>query len=363
MAVIFENSNNHSLIATVMVIDDQLTSRIILETILQSIGDNIKVKTYDNAYSALQVAETEPPDLIIADYKMPELDGVEFTRQLRKLPLCHDVPIIIITIVDERAVMYEALEAGATDFLIKPVDHYECKVRCRNLLTMRRQQLIIKHRASSLEKQVKEAIGQIHIREQETLYRLALLGENRDYTGGVHQVMVGNIAAIISEELGKDQDFCNTIKVSAQLHDIGKSGIPDCILLKPGPLNKEESEIVKRHTVIGYDLLKDGSSPYMQMGARIAKYHHERFDGGGYPDGLAGEQIPIEAKIVAVADMFDAMISDRPYRSAVPMKKAKNTINGYRGDFLDPECVRAFMARFDEITSSREKQLINERSV
>ena len=101
----------------------------------------------------------------------------------------------------------------------------------------------------------------------------------------------------------------------------------------------------------------------MQMGARIAKYHHERFDGGGYPDGLAGEQIPIEAKIVAVADMFDAMISDRPYRSAVPMKKAKNTINGYRGDFLDPECVRAFMARFDEITSSREKQLINERSV
>ena len=363
MAVIFENSINHSLIATVMIIDDQLTSRIILETIIQSIGDNIKVKTYDNAFSALQVAETEPPDLIIADYKMPELDGVEFTRRLRKLPYCHDVPIIIITIVDERAVMYEALEAGATDFLIKPVDHYECKVRCRNLLTMRRQQLIIRNRANSLEKQVKEAIGQFRTREKESLYRLALLGENKDYEGGNHQVMIGNISLVIAEQLGMDQEFCNTIEIAAQLHDIGKSGIPENILLKESSLNSEESAIIKQHTTIGYELLKDGSSPYMQMGASIARSHHERFGGNGYPDGISGEHIPIEARIVAVADMFDAMITDRPYRNAIPVEQARNTINDYMGDYLDPKCAMAFLSRFDEIVASREKQLINGRGV
>lgn len=359
MAVIFENSNNHSLIATVMVIDDQLTSRIILETILQSIGDNIKVKTYDNAFSALQVAETDPPDLIIADYKMPELDGVEFTRRLRKLPLCHDIPIIIITIVDERAVMYEALEAGATDFLIKPVDHYECKVRCRNLLTMRRQQLIIRNRANSLEKQVKEAIRQIHIREKESLYRLALIGEERDYPGGKHQQMVGKISAIIADELGMDQDFCNAIQVAAPLHDIGKSGIPDSVLLKQGPLNREEKEIMQHHTILGHNLLKDGTSPYMQMGALITRSHHEKFNGDGYPDGLSREQIPIEARIVTVADIFDALISDRPYRGAIPVSKARNMINDFSGEVLDPQCIKAFLSRFDEISASREKQLIN----
>ena len=361
MAVIFDNSYNHPLIATVMVIDDQLTSRIILETILQSIGDNIKVKTYDNAFSALQVAETEPPDLIIADYKMPELDGVEFTRRLRKLPLCHDIPIVIITIVDERAVMYEALEAGATDFLIKPVDHYECKVRCRNLLTMRRQQLIIRNRASSLEKQVKDAIAQIQGREKESLYRLAMLGENRDYPGGHHQQTVGKISEIIAADLGMDEEFTATIAIAAQLHDIGKSGIPDNILMKGGPLTRQESEIIKQHTTIGHDLLKESGSPYMKMGARIARSHHERFEGGGYPDGLTGKEIPIEARIVAVADMFDAMISDRPYRKAIPVSKVKSTISGYRGNFLDPDCVNAFMAHFDEIAASKEKQLINGR--
>lgn len=363
MAVIFENSNNPSLIATVMVIDDQLTSRIILETILQSIGDNIKIKSYDNAISALKVAETDPPDLIVADYKMPELDGVEFTRRLRKLPLCHDIPIIVITIVDERAVMYEALEAGATDFLIKPVDHYECKVRCRNLLTMRRQQLIIRNRANSLEKQVKEAIEQVQLREKESLYRLAYIGEKKDYSDGKHQVMIGKISLIIAEELGFDHEYCSSIEVAARLHDIGKSTIPDNILLKQGKLNSEETVIMRSHTTRGYEMLKDGSSPYMHMGSIIARFHHERYNGGGYPEGLSGEDIPVEARIVAIADIFDSMITDRPYRQALPLDKAKGTINSYSGNLLDPECVGAFFSRFDEIIASKENALINGRGI
>jgi two-component system response regulator RpfG len=146
MAALADKIRDHSLVATIMVIDDQLTSRIIMETVLQGIGSDIKVKTYDNAITALKVAEYDPPDLILVDYKMPELDGVEFTRQIRKLGNCTDIPVVVITIVDEKAVMYEALDAGATDFLIKPVDHYECKVRCRNLITMRKQQQIINER-------------------------------------------------------------------------------------------------------------------------------------------------------------------------------------------------------------------------
>jgi len=350
MAVIFENANNHSLIATVMVIDDQLTSRIILETILQSIGDNIKVKTYDNALSALKVAEADPPDLIIADYKMPEIDGVEFTRRLRRLPACRDIPIIIITIVDERSVMYEALEAGATDFLIKPVDHYECKVRCRNLLTMRRQQLIIRNRANSLEHRVNEVVDQIKTREMESLNRLALLGENRDYTDGKHQTRVGKLSALVAVELDHDEEFIKTIEIAARFHDIGKSGIPDHILLKNGPLSDDEFEIIKEHAEIGYNLLKGSTSPYLEMGAVIARYHHERCDGSGYPEGLSGEDIPIEARIVAVTDIFESMTSDRPYRQALSVDKAKDLITKFSGKSLDEKCVKALLNRMVDIT-------------
>ena len=350
MAVIFENSDNHSLIATVMVIDDQLTSRIILETILQSIGDNIKVKTYDNALSALKVAEADPPDMIVADYKMPEIDGVEFTRRLRRLPSCRDIPIIIITIVDERAVMYEALEAGATDFLIKPVDHYECKVRCRNLLTMRRQQLIIRNRANSLENQVKDATEKVNMREKDSIYRLALLGENKDYVDGRHQARIGKLSEIIAEDLGYDREFCQTIEVASRLHDIGKSGIPEDILMKNGALSKEEFEIIKRHTVIGHDLLKNSSSPLLQMGAVIAKFHHEKYDGSGYPERLSEGDIPIEARIVAVTDIFDSMISDRPYRKALSIEDAKKHILECSGKTLDPLCVKALISKLSDIS-------------
>jgi len=224
---------------------------------------------------------------------------------------------------------------------------------------MRRQQLIIRNRANSLEKQVEEAIDQIHAREKESLSRLALVGEDRDYPGGTHQQMIGEISAVIAGELGMGPDFCNTIQVAAKLHDIGKSGIPDSILLKQGPLNGEESEIMKHHTIIGQNILKGSTSPYMRMGAVIARSHHEKFEGDGYPDGISGETIPIEARIVAVADIFDALITDRPYRDAISVNKARNMINGYSGGVLDPECIKAFLAHFDEITASREKQLIN----
>lgn len=359
MTVLFDQMKEHPLIANVMVIDDQLTSRIILETIIESIGDNVKVKSFDSAITALEVAASNPPDLITVDYKMPELDGVEFTRRLRKLPNCTDIPIIVITIIEEKSIMYQALEAGATDFLNKPVDHYECKVRCRNLLTLRRQQIIIKNRAVSLETLVKDAVEQTHIREKETLYRLARAGDFRDGTTGLHLIQMARLSRLIAEEIGMGKEFCNTLELAAPMHDIGKIGIPDSILLKNGELDEDEFDVMKGHTQIGYEILKDSPSPYLQMGAIIALNHHEKFNGEGYPNKLCKDQIPMEARIVAIADVFDALTSPRPYKKAWRMDDALRQIVSQKFTHFDPDCVKALQARSEEIMASREVSQVN----
>lgn len=350
MTLILDNRNERSLIADVMVVDDQMTSRIIMETILRSIGDNIRIKTYDNALSALTAArESGPPELIIADYKMPEMNGLEFTRQIRRLPECRDVPIIIITVVDDKQVMYEALEAGATDFLTKPVDHYECKVRCRNLLTLRRQQQIIRNRASSLEAQIGRAVDEVREQERDALKCLARTSEFHEPGMDVDPARVGRIARAIADELGMDRDFCELIEIAAMLHDVGKIGIPDRILLKPGGLSDEEKQIMCAHAAIGSNLLRQGNSPALKMAARIASSHHERFEGSGYPAGTRGAEIPIEGRIVAVADIFDSLIRDTAYRPAWSIGRALDEIKALRGRQLDPDCVAAFLRRIDSL--------------
>ncbi len=353
---LFKDLKSYPLIASVMVIYDQLTSRIILESILKTIGNNITVRSFDNALSALNVAEQDPPDLIIADYKMPELDGVEFTRRLRALPGCSDIPVVIITIVDEKSVLYEALEAGATDFLTKPIDHYECKVRCRNLLTMRRQQLIIRNRANSVETQINEAIRQVQTREKSTLELLAGIGRYKDNFDGPSQHCIGLASAIIARAVGMDYEFCNTIEAAAPLYDIGKVGTPDDILLKEGPLNDRETAVMNSHTTLGYELLKPYDSPYLRMGATIALYHHETFNGDGYPYGLQGEDIPIAARIVSIIDVFFALIRKRPYRDAWSIEDALNEISNLKGIKFDPRCVDAFFAQTNEILACTRNQ-------
>ena len=353
MTILFDHMKDHPMIANVMVIDDQLTSRIILETIIQSIGDNIKVRAFDNALTALEVAASDPPDLITVDYKMPELDGVEFTRRLRQIPNCSDIPIIVITIIEEKSIMYQALEAGATDFLNKPVDHYECKVRCRNLLTLRRQQIIIKNRAVSLETKVKDAIEQTHIREKETLYRLARAGEFKDGVTGAHLMQMARISKLIAKEIGMGESFCNTLEIAAPMHDIGKIGIPDNILLKEDELDEAEFEIMKSHTQIGYEILKDSPPPYLQMGAVIALNHHEKYDGSGYPNGKAGDEIPMEARIVAVADVFDALTTERPYKKAWDIEKTMEQMDLEKNKHFDPVCIKALQACKDQILGGR----------
>ena len=326
----------------VFIIDDQATSRLIMENIAKTIDDRIEVRSFDNATAALREAEVKKPDLILTDYQMPVMDGVELIKKVRASANNKDIPIVIITALDDKDSLYRALEAGATDFLVKPVDIHECQVRCRNLLTLQRQKLIISNHAMSLEQKVREATRQVQLRELETLTRLAKAGEFKGKITGRNLIRMGKFAYMIAERIGLDPEHRERLQVSSTMHDIGKIGIPDSILMKEGPLEDHEFEIMKKHPSIGYEILKDSPSPFVQMGAIIALHHHEKFDGSGYPRGLRGEEISIEGRIAMVADVFDALITKRTYKEAWSAKAAFEYIENEKGKHFDPQCVEAF---------------------
>jgi len=333
----------------VMIVDDRGTARSLLEGLARSIEPGLRVESFAEPQSALDRAAQSTPDLIISDYRMPGMDGVEFTRRLRAMPRLEEVPIVIVTVVEDRQIRYQALESGATDFLTRPIDPQECRARCRNLLTLRRSQKVVTDRAKWLEDQVMQATRDVRIREKETLLRLAKAGEYRDEGTGNHIIRMAKYARLIASELKLSAMECDEIESAAPMHDIGKIGIPDQILLKPGPLNAEELSIMRRHAEIGYQILSDSPSRYLQMGAVIALGHHEKFNGTGYPNGLAGDAIPLPARIVAVGDVFDALTTDRPYKQAWPMQEALDYIKSEIGGHFDPACVHAFFVRLDEV--------------
>jgi two-component system response regulator RpfG len=334
---------------TVVIVDDESTGRLILGKIIQQVADDITVVDFETPMEALVWLDNNQADLIVTDYKMPEMNGVGFIQALRERADCENVPIMMITVVSEKEVRYEALDAGATAFLIRPIDQVECRTSCRNLLKLHEQHLIIQNRADWLAQQVNVATEQIVLREQETILRLAKAGEYRDEETGNHVIRMAKYAREIAEELGLTQTECDDIEYAAPMHDIGKIGIPDGVLLKPGKLNANEWEIMQSHTTIGYEILSNSQSKYMQMGAVIALYHHERFDGKGYPNGLRGNDIPLIARIVTVADIYDALVSVRPYKDAWPAQEAIDYLKAQAGTQLDPQCVAAFCQRIPQI--------------
>ncbi len=338
---------------TVLVIDDQATSRQILAQIVRSIDEFLEVEAFDCAPPALEWLRNNPADLILTDYKMPGMNGIEFLELARTLPRTQHVPIVVITSHEQNDIRYRALELGATDFINKPIDHAECRARFHNLLELQRQRLIIENRANWLEEQVKAATHAIRVREHETLLRLAKAGEYRDEETGNHVIRMARFSRVIAETLGLDEAECESIELAAPMHDIGKIGIPDQILLKPGKLTPEEFEIIKEHTVIGYEILKGSPSKYLKMGAEIALGHHEKFDGSGYPYGLAGEDIPMSARIVAVADVFDALTSSRCYKPAWSDQDALGLLLSESGKHFDPQCVDAFLSQITRIREIR----------
>ena len=333
----------------IVIVDDESTGRTILEKVIQNIANDIQVNGFDSAHKALAWLTENRADLIITDYRMPDINGIEFIKKVRSLAAYESIPIMMITVVSEKSVRYEALDAGATAFLTRPIDQIECRTSCRNLLKIQEQQSIIQDKADWLARQVAVATIQIVARERETLLRLGRAGEYRDEDTGNHVIRMAKYARIIAEELGLSEMECEDIEYAAPMHDIGKIGIPDNILLKPGKFVTDEWEVMKQHTEIGHNILSNSQSRYIQMGSIIALNHHEWFDGTGYPSGLKGREIPLVARIVAVADVFDALVSTRPYKQAWETDEALEYLRQNSGTHFDPQCVKAFFDRLDDI--------------
>lgn len=334
---------------SVVVVDDQATGRTILKSIISGISPKISCEVFADPHQALEHCQRHVPDLLITDYKMPQMNGVELIRRVRSIEGGEDIPVVVVTVVHDRKIRYEALEVGATDFLSRPFDHYECQARCRNLLLLHQHQKQVANRAWMLQGLVSKATEAATAREQETLMCLAKAGEYRDEGTGNHVYRMARYSLEIARGLDLSEETCDVIVQAAPLHDIGKIGIPDAILLKPARLTPEERTVMETHTTIGFDILKGSSSSYLSMAAHIALHHHERYDGQGYPHGLKAEEIPLEARIVAVADTLDALLTVRPYKKAWPRKKALAYLKEHSASRFDPDCVAALFEREKQV--------------
>lgn len=338
---------------TILVIDDQSTGRLLITEILKNVDPQARIVAFGNPFDALDYTSTHRVDMVLTDYRMPTMDGVETIKRLRQVDHMTDVPIVCVTIVEDRDVKYRALEAGATDFLKRPLDPLECAARCRNLLALRRHQLASQDYTEELERRVAEATQGMRISEMETLLRLAKVAEQRDMFTGLHLVRMAKYSALLARECNWSEEDQRVIELAAPLHDIGKIGIPDAILQTRRRLQPDEVRIMRAHAEIGYNLLKGGQSHYLRLAASVAYAHHEKFDGSGYPRGLAGENIPIEARIVAIADVYDALTSVRPYKAAWTVEETMEHMQRESGRHFDPVLLDRFFSVRDKLEEIR----------
>ncbi len=335
---------------SVLILDRDAARAATINELLIAIDPHLHIESFSKAEAGLSWLYWHSADLVIADMKLVDIEDHILIQRIRELPSGRDLPLLMLSDAHDSMGRQRILEAGATDFLNKPVDRHECTARCTNLLTQRSQSKIIQERARWLETRVSNATAEVRVREHETLLRLAKAGEYRDEETGNHVLRMAKYSRLIAEHLGLNREECDCIELAAPMHDIGKIGIPDHILLKPGKLTPEEMTVMKNHSIIGYDILKDSPSQYLQMGAVIALSHHEKYDGSGYPFGTPGKEIPLVARIVAVADAYDALTSERPYKREWSVDRSVGYLMAQRGRHFDPDCLDAFQAQLDKVT-------------
>jgi putative two-component system response regulator len=309
----------------------------------------VEATAFLDPVEALACARERVFDLVLVDYEMPHMDGISFIRVFRSLPGCADVPIAMVTSQQTDDVKMEALQAGATDFLPKQPQSLEMTVRLRNLIQLGAAVRKLNDRAAHLASEVAAATRKLGEREEEIILRLALAVEYRDNDTGEHTLRVARYSRIIAEQLGLPPRLCRDIYLAAPLHDVGKVAIPDNILLKPGRLTDDEMAVIRTHATIGERILADSGCELIQLGAQIAAGHHERWDGAGYPNGLKADEIPVAARVVAVADVFDALTTRRPYKEPMPIEVARSYLVENKGRQFDPACVEAFLSRWGEV--------------
>jgi putative two-component system response regulator len=357
----------------VAIVDDQPLIVRVLRRQLAQLGYRDVLGLCDSS-RALQELENFRPDVVLLDIVMPDVSGTDLLRQLRRHSRLKDVPVIVLSASTDRLTRLEVVELAVSDFLTKPADEAELAARLRNVLQARQYREHLCQWAQTLEIAVRERTRALEQSRRDVVLCLARAAEFRDDTTGRHVIRVGRYAAILAEAMGLPPIIVDIIELAAQLHDVGKIGIPDAVLHKPGPLTAEELAIMRQHAAHGYtivapsiacdagtagfprlDMLSDASSPMLVMAAQIALSHHEHWDGSGYPRGLAGENIPLEARITSVADVFDALSTERRYKPAFPVARCREIISAQRGRQFDPNVVDAFFAASRRIEETYEQ--------
>lgn len=364
----------------IMVVDDEILNRKLIEAMLKPQGYQVILAV--DGEDCLTKAEADPPDLILMDIMMPNLNGFEVVTRLKTKENLALIPIVMVTALQDVGDRVKALEVGADDFLTKPVDRMELRARVRSLLKVKayndhmvnyRQELEKEVAKQTLElKSASEKIAEAHSKLRdaslETIFRLARAAEYKDEDTGNHIISMSRISAFLAERMGFNPIVVERILYASPMHDIGKIGIPDRILTKNGPLNDEEWSIMRMHTVFGGQILEGSEIGFLRLGEVIALTHHEKWDGSGYPRGLKGKEIPLAGRIVAVADVFDALMSKRPYKPPLTIEQTVEIIKAGSGSHFDPDVVTVFLEHLSDIiklynTAQSEPHMVLEKHI
>ena len=332
----------------ILVVEDNRTNLALMEMLVRQVPNCVPI-SFDCPKELMARLPELEFDLAIVDYQMPEMNGVELISAIRDDPRFAERPFVMVTADRDQKTKFDAIHAGAVEFLTKPIEPVEFKARIRNLARLAEAQRKLSDHAAWLRAEVDAATLELRRREEEIINRLTLAAGYKDQETAVHTVRMSRYSAILARTLGLPEDLCRDIQLAAPMHDIGKVGIRDDVLLKTGKLDDKERAHMNQHTAIGGAILDGSDCDLLRLAAEIARTHHQRWDGRGYPAGLAGEEIPLVGRICAVADVFDALTTARPYKDAWSVERAFDLLRDEAGKQFDPRCVSAFIAARDQI--------------
>lgn len=340
--------------ANILIIDDQSINLEIIEELLSTEGFK-NLTLFSEPELAVKHYLNSPPDIVLLDINMPVMNGFEVMTRFHEAQFNPPPPVLVITAQSDRTVRLKALKSGARDFLNKPFDTQEVLSRLNNLLEMHLAHKENLNYSSNLESIINQRTQELMETQLEMVERLGHAAEYKDNETAAHTIRVGLYSQRIGDALGLNQAETEQLKYAAPMHDLGKIGIPDSILLKPGKLDPEEWVIMKKHAEFGYDILKDSKSHLLKTAGIIAYTHHEKWDGSGYPNGLKSTDIHLYGRITAIADVFDALTMSRPYKEPWPIEKAIDLINSESGKHFDPAIVKIFNEIIDDLLEIRER--------